>query len=889
MPSNAPHPQFRRPWSPEPFNAAEHTQSIASTPQPRHREVSDASVEALDLADYSRTLQIRQEDRFPSSPPHPRTSLDTLPQPSLVSRNGTLSTNLHSRSSQSHRPFSVPPPSQHFGATSHRPTDSLYGLEARTQAYESEIDITRFPAWSRNWYNTNGSVVGPTSLPDIYTPIPTSYLNPKFKRSPFDLGQLHPTSEDLSSDPNAFTPAPSYGHESTRDLLPWGPDPVNAGPIDSNLKEERMRMLEREFGPKAKDKGFIETDDGQILDENGVPVIGTVDAKGNLVTQGPKKRAALRVLQILLTLAAGGPSIYAAVAIKPTETPPPAGKAPSYVLYIFSAFSFLLLSYLFIFRSCCCMGKRQKGINTPFSNGMMVLPIQGLTNGKKGQKSKTGKKQQAANGGDVQVNLIVDPEAFGRHEDDNSEEEEDDDDWNGSIPGGYNSGRKKRRRRPRRRGVLAGLAMEQKWKVARAWLKRLTILDIALLFAWGAVFVFILIGKRCPIGGYDGWCNAYNVSSAASCLLSFAFGLNTFFDIKDLSDSKNADIEALILSGEFFNGPERSSSPTRSPSPDSGWHEQERSEEAKRKEAQGLDYDSDEERRDILKARKDYGESIGMGPGRTGVKGVIRDRDESERLSREKRDRELDEVRKRMEKSNLGGKTFLEEEREKGLDEKVDEIVFREREAAAAERKTDVFGRVREGRFGHLREVGAKGFLNGIENEDRGTWVVVHLYDSSLERCYVVDGTLARLARLYPDTKFLRVRAAALGFAKKRSSQSHSSRSRRRKAYDDDDDDDDDPYGEKEDEDSDGGDDDDEVDLDMLPTMLVYRDGELVHNWVRVDWEAGPAGIDELLDRHHILPRTESILGASSNLSLPSDDEDDFDLLWSDDDVDHDI
>lgn len=54
--------------------------------------------------------------------------------------------------------------------------------------------------------------------------------------------------------------------------------------------------------------------------------------------------------------------------------------------------------------------------------------------------------------------------------------------------------------------------------------------------------------------------------------------------------------------------------------------------------------------------------------------------------------------------------------------------------------------------------------------------------------------------------------------------------------------------GEQEDEEQES-DDDDNVDLDMLPTMLVYRDGELVQNWVRVDWEAGPAGIEELLDR----------------------------------------
>jgi hypothetical protein len=39
------------------------------------------------------------------------------------------------------------------------------------------------------------------------------------------------------------------------------------------------------------------------------------------------------------------------------------------------------------------------------------------------------------------------------------------------------------------------------------------------------------------------------------------------------------------------------------------------------------------------------------------------------------------------------------------------------------------------------------------------------------------------------------------------------------------------------------------VDLDMLPTMLVYRGGDLVHNWVRVDWEAGHAGLEELLGK----------------------------------------
>ena len=67
------------------------------------------------------------------------------------------------------------------------------------------------------------------------------------------------------------------------------------------------------------------------------------------------------------------------------------------------------------------------------------------------------------------------------------------------------------------------------------------------------------------------------------------------------------------------------------------------------------------------------------------------------------------------------------------------------------------------------------------------------------------------------------------------------------------DDDDDDPNDDGEEEKAPYYDEEEyeevDVDTDMLPTLLVYRDGELVHNWVRVDWEAGEAGVEELLSR----------------------------------------
>ena len=98
-------------------------------------------------------------------------------------------------------------------------------------------------------------------------------------------------------------------------------------------------------------------------------------------------------------------------------------------------------------------------------------------------------------------------------------------------------------------------------------------------------------------------------------------------------------------------------------------------------------------------------DSIGMGPGRTGVKGVIRDRNEAAARERSGKAKELAELAARMERTNLGGRTFLEER---------DGSVTQDRR--------------QRGRFGHLREVGLEGFVSAVE-EDQNVWVVVHIYD----------------------------------------------------------------------------------------------------------------------------------------------------------------
>jgi len=182
-----------------------------------------------------------------------------------------------------------------------------------------------------------------------------------------------------------------------------------------------------------------------------------------------------------------------------------------------------------------------------------------------------------------------------------------------------------------------------------------------------------------------------------------------------------ADLEDLVLSGKLFNGGgSGSSSPRRSPSPDATkWPYS--------NDADNYSDDDGSPRRLTSAAQSnspgvhgDGGVGVGV-PGRTGVKGVIRDRNEAERNTRDKRAAEVKELNKRMEKASLTGMTYLEEQAlVKGEDdEELEQIRF-----ARVRDKSQGGG----GRFGHLREVGLEGFLKAVEQEERHVWVVLHLY-----------------------------------------------------------------------------------------------------------------------------------------------------------------
>ena len=321
--SPPPPSRFRRPWSPDPL------ESFDSSRYNRGREPSDVSVEALDLADYAMSLPRRvtrlydnqhnftQHDPYPPSPrgrPFAQ-SRDSLHPPSLASPGGTLSTTTSASRSPRDRPWSLPPRSQDPPTSPQRsvprianPDDYLISDEPYSyQDRESGIDVGRFPAFTRHWYSNRRPTerFSPSayhSVPNTENVSPFDPAYPTHKRNSIDF---HHSSQKQPLSDFGYHSLPSSHDSHSRNILPWVneiQDPLTEH-LDPEVKRERIRMLEREFAGNGVGKA-------PDYDEN---MIGSADRRGRLITQGPKKRLAIRWIQALLTLGAAVSLIYMAL------------------------------------------------------------------------------------------------------------------------------------------------------------------------------------------------------------------------------------------------------------------------------------------------------------------------------------------------------------------------------------------------------------------------------------------------------------------------------------------------------------------------------------------------------------------------------------------------
>ncbi|GAA5844721.1 hypothetical protein JCM9279_002895 [Rhodotorula babjevae] len=140
---------------------------------------------------------------------------------------------------------------------------------------------------------------------------------------------------------------------------------------------------------------------------------------------------------------------------------------------------------------------------------------------------------------------------------------------------------------------------------------------------------------------------------------------------------------------------------------------------------------------------------------------------------------------------------------------------LRRRRLAELQGSAERTGRSGVRTFGHLMEVGMEQYVQAVEDEADETAVIVHLYEPELALCALLNSHLAALARIYPATKFLRAQASEVDFMSS------------------------------------------DLDADTLPTVLVYRRGELETTWIRFDLELEGA---VLRDGEHGRKQVEEML-----------------------------
>ncbi|KJE89160.1 hypothetical protein CAOG_00690 [Capsaspora owczarzaki ATCC 30864] len=200
----------------------------------------------------------------------------------------------------------------------------------------------------------------------------------------------------------------------------------------------------------------------------------------------------------------------------------------------------------------------------------------------------------------------------------------------------------------------------------------------------------------------------------------------------------------------------------------------------------------------------------------TGPKGVLADYGKYKEYLKEEAMIEAAKRKELMSRLAMTGRTLDSSgHNEEELDEDDlladDEFMKSYAEKRVLELKQQQLGRPK---FGFIREVNAAQYVDAIDKEDKGVNVVIHLYDAYSTPCHVLNQILGLLAKQHPYVKFLKAVARSLS---------------------------------------------DKFTIDTLPTILVYKGGELVGNFVRLTDRLGDefvfADVEEFLSVERIIVR----------------------------------
>ncbi|XP_055274767.1 phosducin [Moschus berezovskii] len=131
-------------------------------------------------------------------------------------------------------------------------------------------------------------------------------------------------------------------------------------------------------------------------------------------------------------------------------------------------------------------------------------------------------------------------------------------------------------------------------------------------------------------------------------------------------------------------------------------------------------------------------------------------------------------------------------------------------------------------RYGFVYELeSGEQFLETIEKEQKVTTIVVHIYEDGIKGCDALNSSLTCLAAEYPMVKFCKIKASNTGAGDRFSS-------------------------------------------DVLPTLLVYKGGELLSNFISVTEQLAEefftGDVESFLNEYGLLPEKEMHVLEQSNM-----------------------
>ncbi|XP_060791678.1 phosducin-like protein [Neoarius graeffei] len=244
----------------------------------------------------------------------------------------------------------------------------------------------------------------------------------------------------------------------------------------------------------------------------------------------------------------------------------------------------------------------------------------------------------------------------------------------------------------------------------------------------------------------------------------------------------------------------------------------------------------------------------------TGPKGVINDWRKYKQLETEQRaeqqkemerlikklsmtcrsqlDEELDKQKQKELQDKINGKVTLRVDEEEEEDDDDDEAFLQQyRLQRMEEMRRQLSGGRRFERVISLSS--GEEFLRAIDEEGRGTLVLVHIFEPDVPACQAMEGSLICLALQYPEVKFCAAQGSVLGT----SALFRSS---------------------------------------ALPALLLYRGGDLVGNLVRVSDQLGDdfyaTDVEALLQEYGLLPEKNTHTTTHSSIRTGNTNDSDSDL-----------